>query len=99
MKLRQPLIYYMNDHWLSHISQAQVGQWGAWNRAQHRRPHPWMQRLAAAWLAFTGQGDVIINPYAGTDPAWRGSILPTWARPYVLILRIGAWMKGKEPRA
>lgn len=93
MRHRPPMIYYMNDRWLSHLSQAQAGQWGAWNRTQHKPP-PWWQRFAAAWLAFTGQGDVIINPYQGTDPQWRGSILPLWTRPYVLILRIGAYLKG-----
>lgn len=94
MKHRPPMIYYMNDRWLSHLSQMQVGQWGAWNKSQYVSRPPWYQRFAAAWLAFTGQGDVIINPYQGTDPKWRGSTLPWWARPYVLILRIGQIMHG-----
>lgn len=95
MRHPPPMIYYMNDRWMSHISQMQVGQWESWNKTQQKRPRPWYQRLQAAWLAFTGQGDVIVNPYQGTNPQWRGSTLPLWTRPYMLILHIGAWMKGE----
>ncbi|CAB4136985.1 hypothetical protein UFOVP315_27 [uncultured Caudovirales phage] len=98
MKNPPPFIYYCNDRWLSHLSQAQVGQWGAWNNAQHWN-RPWTQRLAGAWLAFTGRGDVIINPYKGTDEQWRGSQKPIWTRPYVIILRIGAWLKQENKKA
>lgn len=93
MRHRPPIIYYCNDWWLSHLSQGQVGQWGVWNRSQHATTPPWWQRWVAAWLAFTGQGDVIINPYQGTNPQWRGVEVPWYCRPYLAILRMGAWLR------
>ena len=93
---RIPFIYYCNDHWMTHLSQMQVGQWGAWNQSQVAFRNPWHQRFTAAWIAFTGRGDVIVNPYAGSDPTWKGSIMPLWARPYMCILRVGAILTRRK---